>query len=145
MYQGVRRMNPEQILAALAEVYASCMTYRDTGCVVTCFIRPDGHSHTNVQPFATAFVRPNRFRFENLYRFNEQSEWDRDILWADGSEVRTWWDVRGRVERPESLHLALAAATGVSGGSAHTIPALLAPDNVGGRRLTQLADQIGRH
>ncbi len=34
--------------------------------------------------------------------------------------------------------MALAGATGVSSGSAHTIPALLLPREVGGRMLTDL-------
>lgn len=35
-------------------------------------------------------------------------------------------------------------ATGVSGGSAHTVPALLMPDEVGGRSLAELADSAER-
>ena len=40
----------------------------------------------------------------------------------------------------ESLGLAVAGATGVSGGSAHNIPSLLLPKEVGGRKLTDVAD-----
>src|SRR5436305_1218819 len=35
-------MNPEQIIAALAEMYASCPTYRDAGRVVTQFLAVEG-------------------------------------------------------------------------------------------------------
>jgi hypothetical protein len=43
------------------------------------------------------------------------------------------------VNRKNSLAEALDGATGVSGGSARTIPALLMPDLVGPSRLTRLA------
>lgn len=36
--------------------------------------------------------------------------------------------------------MALAGATGVSGGSAHTVPALLLANEVGGRRLTDITE-----
>src|SRR5437660_3207129 len=115
-------MNPEQILAALAEVYAECGSYRDCGQVVTRFVHLDDNPpRTVMQPFSTAFVRPHRFRFE--YR----DEYGRYIVWANGEAVQTWWDVSPGVEQQESLEMALAGATGVSGGSAHTIPALLMP------------------
>jgi hypothetical protein len=130
-------MNPEQILAALAEVYAECGSYRDCGQVVTRFFHADDNpGHTNVQPFTTAFVRPDRFRFE--FRDQDDEEWKRYIVWANSELIRTWWHLHDGVEQEESLALALAGATGVSGGSAHTIPALLLPAQVDGRRLTDL-------
>ena len=58
---------------------------------------------------------------------------------------RTGQDLVGHPARgraPESLGMALAGATGVSGGSAHTVPALLMTERVGGRRLTELTDLI---
>jgi hypothetical protein len=135
-------MSPEQILAALAEVYATCTSYRDTGVVNTRFINPAGGGHTTTRPFETAFVRPDRFRFEYRSRHFEEDNWDRHIVWADDGDVRTWWDVTPGVKVPESLGLALAGATGVSGGSAHTVPALLLPNLVGGRRPTDSVEVV---
>jgi hypothetical protein len=136
-------MNPEQILAAMAEVYATCTSYRDAGRVVTRFIDRGGRVRTSIRPFTTAFVRPDRFRFEYRDRFGEgDDEWERHLVWAEGGWVRTWWDVTPGVEEPESLGLALAGATGVSGGSAHTISSLILPEMVGGSRLTDLADVV---
>src|SRR6516165_1850998 len=116
-------MNPEQILAALAETYATCTTYRDTGRVETKFCRPGQRARTSIQPFTTAFVRPNCFRFEFRDRFGDApDEWNRYIVWAGAGSVRSWWDIQPGVEEVESLDLALASATGVSGSSAHTVP-----------------------
>ena len=62
------------------------------------------------------------------------------IASSEGKDVQTWWDVAPGIEKPQSLGFALAGATGVSGGSAHTVPALLIPDEVGGRRLTDITE-----
>ena len=64
----------------------------------------------------------------------------RNIIWANGKDVQTWWDIKPGIEKAKSLHLAVAGATGVSGGSAHVIPALLLPDVVGGANLTAITD-----
>ena len=136
-------MDPKQILGAVAEVYASCSTYRDSGQVTIRFLCPEGRSpRTSVKPFTTAFRRPARFRFEYQARYRVQDKWKRYIVWADGPAVRTWWDLIPRGEQPQSLGRALAAATGVSSGSAHTVPALLMPDRVRGSRLTELAELV---
>lgn len=127
-------MCPDQVLAALAEVYATCAVYQDSGAVIT------RSKHLTIRPFRTAFVRPDRFRFEYQDRFGETDPWHRHVVWANGNDVRVWWDIRPQVERPESLRLALAGATGVSGGAAHTIPSLLMSDLFGPNPLTCLAD-----
>jgi hypothetical protein len=130
----------EEILAAVECMYARCRTYQDRGCVHTLFLNHDGgFRHDSVRPFTTAFIRPDRFRFE----FTEShfaSGQQRYLIAAEGLRVRTWWDVSPGFEEPESLGLALAGATGVSGGSAHTLPALLMPDEVGEDRLLDRAE-----
>jgi outer membrane lipoprotein-sorting protein len=127
-----------EILAHMAETYAKCTTYQDSGCVSTVFVRADSE-HTDKKPFSTAFIRPALFRFD-FKSTHDGSNWHRYIVWADGADVRTWWSIQSEVEQRPSLSLALAGATGVSGGSAHTTPALLMPDSIGGRRLTELTD-----
>ncbi|MFW6119260.1 MAG: LolA family protein [Planctomycetota bacterium] len=132
----LEELTAAQILDRVASTYASCESYRDTGVVKTVFIESDEARHTTEKSFKTAFVRPDRFRFE--YTKTSYGQQQRYIIWADGNEVLRWSDIRPGVERPESLGLALVAATGVSGGSAHTIPRLLLPEQVRGRRLTDL-------
>jgi outer membrane lipoprotein-sorting protein len=124
------------ILERMETTYATCETYQDSGFVTTVFIRDDGQRRNKI-PFSTAFVRPTRFRFE-FKNSHDGQNWRRYIVWADGADLRTWWDIRPGVVQPPSLSLGLAGATGVSGGSAHTVPALLMPDSIGGRRLTDL-------
>jgi outer membrane lipoprotein-sorting protein len=129
----------EQILQRMGRTYAGCRTYRDTGVVtIRFFDGENGRKRTERRPFTTAFVRPDRFRYEFLSRRGEE-EFDRYLVCADGSSVRTWWDIRPGVEQKASLPEALAGPTGVSGGSARNVPALLLPEGMGGN-LTRLRD-----
>jgi len=139
------------IVARMARTYANCQSYRDTGVVETRYIEKTG-PRTVEQPFTTAFVRPDRFRFEyssneggkKPYRYiicsqpkDSPSWWD--WIWSNTSDVNTWWDVQPGVKTSKSLGFALGGATGVSGGSAPTTAALLLPGEVWGS-LTGLQD-----
>lgn len=125
-----------EIMSRTAETYSNCQSYRDTGMVTTVYKSQRG-AETEVKRFSTAMVRPDQFRFEYTEEGNPNSRY---VIWRNGADVRTWWDVTQESERPASLGLALAGATGVSGSSAHTIPALLLPREVGGRMLTDLGN-----
>lgn len=133
-------LKAQDVLDRMTKVYANCESYRDSGVVKTIFIEALG-KRTVTKPFTTAFVRSDRFRFEYKEKRGEgENEENRYIVWRKGKEVQTWWDVKPGVEKPESLRLALAGATGVSGGSANTVPALLLPNEVGGGLLTALPE-----
>jgi hypothetical protein len=136
--QGGTVDQAKEVLAAMAKTYALCRTYQDQGKVQITFIEPKGNRIQEIH-FSTAFVRPDRFRFE--YRdwdfFKKQRCF---IICEEGATVKAWWDVEPGVKTPKSLELALAGATGVSAGSAHTIPALLLPEEVGGKKLTDLRE-----
>ena len=126
-----------QILTRVAATYASCRSYSDTGVVTDRY--PGALGHTTEKPFRTAFVRPDRFRFQFTESKGILGGDSVDIVWRRGDDVRTWWDVKPGILRAKSLGDALSTATGVSGGSAHAIPALLAPHEVGGRRPTDVS------
>lgn len=133
-------LSAADILRRMSETYLNCKTYQDTGKVVTVFDRGE-NERVAIRPFSTAFVRPDRFRFE-FHRKTARStdEWHRYIVWALGKEVRSWWDLGERLDRRASLGLGLAGATGVSGGSAHTVPSFLLPDLVSGRRFSDVVN-----
>jgi hypothetical protein len=122
----------------MATIYAECESYRDSGVVTTVFFESRGQ-RTVKRPFTTAFVRPDRLRYEFLDRRGEE-EFDRYLVWRAGEEIRTWWDVNPGVEHESSLERALAGATGVSGGSAYTIPGFLLPDELNGSLAARLRD-----
>src|SRR5438445_1974316 len=131
-------LSAADILNRMATAYANCRTYQDSGCVTTVFMNADGQ-RIDKRPFSTAFVRPGRFRFA-FKSSHDGRTWHRLIVWADGPNVRTWWDIQPEVKVQSSLAMALAGATGVSGASAHTISALLMPESISGRRLTDLTE-----
>jgi len=138
-----------QILTSMADTYKSCKSYSDSGIVKITYKKADGNK-TEENPFTTAFIRPDRFRFEFRDQFefkalNVQviSRENHYIVWRQGKEVQAWWDIdRSPNKKPESLGVAIGGATGVSHGSAHIIPALLLPEEVHGRRLTDVTDAI---
>jgi hypothetical protein len=129
---GADSLSPAEILARMAKVYAGCTSYRDSGLIRSTFI--EGRTtRTEERSFTTAFERGGRFRYE----LTDKEGGHRFVAWRDGQDVRVWWDVKSGVTRPASLDLALAGGTGISGGSAHTVPALLLAE-VSGNRLTDL-------
>ena len=79
-------------------------------------------SHTKMLTFATAFVGPDKFRFE----FDEEGNKARSfIIWTDQSHAYIrWYLSSGRIDE-EPLTTAIAAATGVSGGTAYVVPMML--------------------
>jgi outer membrane lipoprotein-sorting protein len=134
-------LTAQQVLDKMADTYATCKSYRDSGVVTNDFgPRPGSGAtyprHVDVKPFRTAFVRPDRFRFE----YDDTTPEKPYIICAKAGDVRTWWHIKPGEEKQTSLEMAVAGATGVSSGSAHTIPALLLPQKVGGRRLTALTE-----
>ncbi len=121
--------DPVTLLLAMEKAYASCTSYRDTG-TVTSLILTEGGRAGSERPFATAFVRPGRFRFE----FTDTGlggDKARYIVWADGGEVRSWWDRQPGVRHPGSLEEALSPAAEISGGVSVRVPALLLPGSLG--------------
>ena len=87
--------------------------------------------------FKTAFVRPDRFRFET-------SQWAPlqklvFVVWTNGTVVKSYSPAESWKSH-DSLHLPLAAATGVSGGTAAIVPELLLPADVSGFPLTEMSD-----
>src|SRR5436309_3249582 len=56
-------LSAAEILQRMAQTYAACNSYQDSGSVVTVF-RSRGGERTTTRPITTAFVRPDRFRFE---------------------------------------------------------------------------------
>jgi hypothetical protein len=124
--QPGQTLSPREIRDKMVSVYASCSSYADQGQVKTTFFKQSGPLTRN-KPFSTAFVRPSRFRFE----FEDPGFSGRGnhyIVWRDESAIRSWWTIKPETRTFETLALALAGATGVSGGSAINVPSMLMGD-----------------
>lgn len=126
------KLSATQIVDRMVKAYTDCKSYRDSGIVKTVFVLKGGNT-TVEKPFTTAFVRPDRFRFEYKEKIGDQQM--RFIIWSNVKGVKTWWGLKPGIATPESLELALGGAAGVSSLSSLNIPQLLMPEKMGWRRL----------
>jgi hypothetical protein len=118
-----------QILLKMQKVYSGCRSYRDTGEIKSSSVT-DGGRFGSDRPFSTAFVRPDNFRFQ----FTDRGLGERSanyIVWLGDNQVRSWWDAKPGVRKPESLRSALDQAASLSGGVSVRIPGLLMPAKIG--------------
>jgi hypothetical protein len=105
-------MNADDVINKMAWRYSNCQTYQDTG-------RVEGGLGAMI--FSTYFIRPDLFRFD----WNYLKKPGRNYIWSDGLKVFSRYD---QVEEEPNLGRAIAGATGVSQGTAHTVSTLLLPD-----------------
>jgi outer membrane lipoprotein-sorting protein len=132
-------LNDTAILGQMAQVYADCKTYCDSGTSTTDFLGKNPFQEK--LDFKTAFRRPQDFRFEYREKLGIAPGVDNRmithmIIHRDRSGTCLWWSVTGK-EDAESLGMAIAAATGVSSRTAHTVPNLLMAAEIGGRGFLQ--------
>src|SRR5437879_11410435 len=118
--QRTEQMTAAEILARVASVYASCRAYSDEGEVSTKF--NIAFSKAMIYRFSTAFVRPAAFRFE--LRNGVGNKESRYVAWKAGGLEKAGWPIG---VRHESIDETLLGLSGVSEGSALTVPALVLP------------------
>jgi len=124
-------LNANDIIKRMKSAYADSRSYFDTGMVKEVFIDANGERIVE-KPFTTAFVRPDRFRYEFREMTKHQSE-RLFVIHQNGEELRVHWDVEHDLELND-LDSAIAAATGVSSESAITVPGMLLPGKITWRR-----------
>ena len=113
------------ILTRMAQMYATCKSYRDQGIVNTKFIEQNGTWATQVR-FTTAFIRPKQFRFEYQDQFSSSARWYRHIVHSDEAGTQVWDEPSASGTTSEkSLYLILAGFKGVSDNSSYTVPSML--------------------
>lgn len=125
-------------LSSVAARYRSLRSYSDAGVV-----RPVGAFPPFSCWFETQFARPQQFRFQFIrphpYR-RLRHVLTKYIAGSDGSVAYFYTEQRGSkpiTESEESLEMAVASATGISQGAAHTVSELLL-ECVGGFPLIAL-------
>ncbi len=132
------------ILHRVSALYAEAKTYQDTG-VVKIKIEGVGSSVSGAIgrifapsdiPFKTAYRAPDRFRFEFTAPHPRMIPMPQfhSVICRNGTDVELW--AFSKVSMPHSLDQALAEASGISNLAAHDIPALLMPQIISGRKLT---------
>lgn len=113
-------LTAEEIISRMLKEYESCQSYQDEGNVETQF-----PNSTDIHLFSTAFVRPNRFRFESAEQLPPDRPSRRVVVWRDGDLIRSWWAANKELREFHELDIALAGPSAVSGGSAIRISRLL--------------------
>lgn len=121
----------------MAQSYASCSSYQDTGVVETTYDETTS-GRIEKKPFKTYFQRPALFRFEWI-DYSPYKNGRVNIVWSNGKDTFTYWEP-DRYEKDESLVMGIAGATGVSSGAAHTLSRLLMEEIMSGFALTDLTD-----
>jgi outer membrane lipoprotein-sorting protein len=118
-------MTANEHIKQMIATYSAATSYSDHGTVVT---RVEGNPpRGGTLSFETAFIRGGRFRFE----FGERD--DQYVLWSDGEHAYSYWPAAARIGQQVTtdygphLERVIAGATGVSSGTAHTIPTMLMP------------------
>ncbi len=109
------------ILKKTTAVYSGCRTYADEG---TATYKPVGvpfNLGAMETRFQTAFVSPDRFRFE-IRGNGRMGSW---IVWTSGDAMRAWSSFPAFFERNTSLDSAFSQMGFPSYGSSLTIPQLL--------------------
>ncbi len=132
-----RRPDARTVVRKMAESYAACKSYQDTGVVETIYHEETG-GRIDKMPFKTYFKRPSLLRFEWIDYFPRKVG-RTSVVWSDGASTFTYWEP-DKFEKEEDLSMGIAGATGVSHGAAHTVPRLLLPVGIGGFALTDLKD-----
>jgi len=121
-----------ELLRDARAAYASCSSYYDQGEVrarIAYTFEGVPQRHTTRLLFHTWFVRPDSFRFEfKQCAEGPVEEWQSYVAWGRHGRVRSWWSLRPSVESHATVLDALAGPTGVSHGSARTVPFLLLSD-----------------
>ncbi|HKE01649.1 MAG TPA: hypothetical protein VKE69_11610 [Planctomycetota bacterium] len=133
------RPDAKTLLERVESVYATCRTYRDRGTVTTKtvaappdwlrWLHPHDHRFSRQDDFTTAFVRPDRFRFETTYAALFAKKDAHRIVWSDAKRVCVGWDGDPAPHEVESLAAAFAATSAAATGVVLEVPALLLPES----------------
>lgn len=119
---GTDKLTAQEILAQANAAYAALRSYSDSGRVITTATGVD-----TTTAFHIRLERPDRYRVD--WSTPSQFFTNQGCAWSDGNGDYFSMGDAGKTEiaKPEKLEsreLALASATGVSSGAAHTIPGI---------------------
>jgi hypothetical protein len=124
----VARTDAEKLLQDTLAVYQGLSSYQDDGSVV---IYAKGEGRLPRTAFETHFLRPSffHFKFESPHPYAALSHVvTTSICGFDGFRAYLWtmhYDAPPKLQEYEDVVMAVAAATGISSGSAHNIAQLL--------------------
>jgi hypothetical protein len=120
---------PKAIFEKVAAKYASMQTYSAEGTVVTDMDSGGGKSQSETK-FSIRLKKPNLYLIswsDKTQSGPGMSMSNSGAVWNAGKQAYLYMGPGNCYEKAESDAMALAGATGISGGAAHTIPSLFFP------------------
>jgi hypothetical protein len=124
-------LTPAEIIRHAQSAYAQLTSYRDAGKSVTTMGSLTAASFN----FTIQLARTNLYKV--VWWQGEESFTPKGAVWSTGHDNLFWMSVLGSTARKQpSRELALASATGVSGGAAASIPGTFFKSNWGGLLTT---------
>lgn len=121
----------DTVLAQVRLTYQGLNSYTDRGFMESRHDPNSAVAYIRKLNFSTQFRRPNLFRFAWHSPDNDGV----NVVWCDGKSVFAKHSYDIEVRHIENLSRAIAGATGISGGTAHTVSSLLM-NEVRGSKLT---------
>jgi len=120
-----------EILDRVVAAYTQCSSYRDWGTLksTTCRSLSENGVVTEEGEFSTAYIRPDRFRFDYLTsRSGLPIKSERSVFWTQGNRVKSWRRNGTRTQSFLDIEHALFQLSSDSGVSSRFVPRLLLPD-----------------
>ena len=115
---------PDQIFEKVTATYQSMGTYKSTGTVVVDMETAD-RQITMQTDFSVLLKKPNLYRItwtqKNMLMPGMVQS---GAVWSDGTQPYLYMAIMNAYSKMAGDEIALAGATGISGGAAHTIPSL---------------------
>lgn len=132
-----KELDAAQLIATMSTTYREVDWYHDSGYVLTIYGQGSREEYTTRLDFKTHFCKPNLFRFEWSDSSIEQTSNQGSAVWSDGCQAYEKYgaresevvqsDASAEPDVINDLELAIAGATGVSGGAVLTVSSLLLP------------------
>ncbi len=145
MLSGCRKDNgddlsDDDIIKRVVKEHANLSTYRDNSTATMTYTT--ANPYTVVKQSKLVYSGDGRFRYEYYEVGKPDTKY---IIHRDANmKVTSWWDVTDVLKEYDSLEEPLAAATGVSDGTAFIVPALLLPDEFDGHNSFKTLTRIER-
>ena len=115
------------ILQNMHKAYSVVTSYQDSG-VIEVVADFGKYKQTMTTNFSIWFKQPTSLRVDWSHMINPiGGKKYRSVLWSNGNDTHYFSELSNETEKMKSLMMGIAAATGVSGGAANTIPSMLLP------------------
>lgn len=124
-------MNGDEIFERMAQKYADCGTYSDSGKI---------ESAVGVMTFKTFFVRPNLFKFE--FALASQEHEKAGTIWSDGNQLFTNYSHDLNQLPCDSISSLLTEIGEAAQQASYLVPMLLLPDFAGSDSLANASPYV---